>query len=195
MGIVYLITNSVNGKVYVGKTMKTLAERWRSHVHYAKQGYDLLLSRAIRKYGSENFFIEELCQAESEDELNSLEQFHIARLSSYLTDNGYNATAGGDGLHDTTGEVRRRIGQKLRGRPLSAQHKSAIYCGFTEKSREQTKTNLGKLKSYCKNGHELGVNNVYVDYLGKRHCRECQKEAGKRFHRNHPLRRRIEVSA
>lgn len=181
VGVVYLITNKVNGKVYVGKTTKTVEERWRWHVHYARQGYDLLLSRAIRKHGPENFFIEELCRVELEDELNSLERFHIARLSSYLTDNGYNSTAGGDGLSDPTGEIRQRIGQKLRGRPLSAQHKSAISCGFTQESRERTKTNLGKLKAVCKNGHALLDVNVYVDSHGGRHCRKCRLEAWKRL--------------
>jgi predicted GIY-YIG superfamily endonuclease len=32
-GSIYLITNSVNGKVYVGQTTKTLQQRWAGHVY------------------------------------------------------------------------------------------------------------------------------------------------------------------
>ena len=49
MGVVYLITNNVNGKVYVGKTVHTLKERWRTHLYWAKRGFKgMVLYSAIR---------------------------------------------------------------------------------------------------------------------------------------------------
>jgi predicted GIY-YIG superfamily endonuclease len=42
-GLIYLITNTVNGKRYIGQTVRTLRQRWQQHVRDAKQGVDTLL--------------------------------------------------------------------------------------------------------------------------------------------------------
>jgi hypothetical protein len=36
--IVYLVTNEVTGKRYVGKTVRTLARRWQLHRNVADRG-------------------------------------------------------------------------------------------------------------------------------------------------------------
>lgn len=33
MGFIYKITNDVNGKVYIGKTLNTVESRWKEHCH------------------------------------------------------------------------------------------------------------------------------------------------------------------
>ena len=59
MGYIYKITNTVNGKSYVGKTEKTIQERWKGHLNNIKKYKDKLpLYRALDKYGKENFIIE-----------------------------------------------------------------------------------------------------------------------------------------
>ena len=53
--IVYKITNLINGKVYIGQTVRSLEERYRGHIQRANKGYMGKLYPAMRKYGIDNF--------------------------------------------------------------------------------------------------------------------------------------------
>lgn len=95
-GYIYCITNMVNGKQYVGKTISPIAKRFAEHVRDSRKPrcekrplYD-----AINKYGADNFTIEVLEEV-SPDNLEKAEQSWIEKLNTYH--DGYNATAGGDG--------------------------------------------------------------------------------------------------
>ena len=57
MNEVYLITNRVNGKRYVGITSRGYQERFKEHIHDALNGSKTILHNAIRKYGQDNFDI------------------------------------------------------------------------------------------------------------------------------------------
>ncbi len=107
---IYLITNQINEKVYVGQTKQGLTERWRQHVSHSSSDGHTLLDRAINKYGNKFFTI---CTIVSEikswKEANRLEMLWIKRLRSANKNVGYNMTVGGEGVRDPTGEVRRRI--------------------------------------------------------------------------------------
>ena len=96
--IIYLVENTVNGKLYVGQTTRTLSERWASHLSYAKSRPSMLLHFAIRKYGAGSFTIEEIDSANSREELDALEQYYIRRFSTCSRDRGYNITPGGRGV-------------------------------------------------------------------------------------------------
>lgn len=112
-GIVYLITNSENGKQYVGQTLRSLEERWSEHVRKAKAHDNHYLGKAILRYGSEKFSIEEICQTASQEELDHLEIETIARLNT-LRPHGYNLTKGGlGGAPDE--ETREKIRQSKMG--------------------------------------------------------------------------------
>ena len=87
--IVYKITNLLNGKIYVGQTIRTLKERFREH-KYA----DSLIGKAIRKYGTENFKSEILSTCNSFEELNECEIFWIYELDC-IAPKGYNRLEGG----------------------------------------------------------------------------------------------------
>ena len=52
--LIYKITNTVNGKIYVGQTVRTLEERKWQHINTAKNGHKNHLYNAMRKYGIEN---------------------------------------------------------------------------------------------------------------------------------------------
>lgn len=54
--IVYKITNLVNGKVYVGQTIRSLEDKWKQHLTL-RNGCPKLIA-AIKSYGVENFKIE-----------------------------------------------------------------------------------------------------------------------------------------
>ncbi len=106
-GVVYLLTNLVNRKIYVGKTHASLKKRWQGHCHDAKSGRNMVICRAIRKYGSDNFSMRIIGRATTPNELNLMETSWIAKLKTRVP-NGYNSTDGGEG---TVGAVK---GKKLR---------------------------------------------------------------------------------
>ena len=94
MAYIYKITNDVNGKVYVGKTMFDINKRFYQHRMDAtkERCKNRPLYRAINKYGIEHFSVELL---EETDAPEIRETFWIQFYDSYH--NGYNATRGGDG--------------------------------------------------------------------------------------------------
>lgn len=80
-GVVYLITNLVNGKYYVGQTIQSLKQRFRVHANHPST----YIAKAIRKYGRDNFLIETLCQAHNADELDRMESLWIIALASHVS--------------------------------------------------------------------------------------------------------------
>jgi len=93
---VYLLTNTVTGKVYVGKA-NDLETRWDKHLRNAASGHATALYRAIRKHGKDAFTREVLEYVGVEDIAFEREVFWIAKLGSFGR-HGYNMTAGGEGL-------------------------------------------------------------------------------------------------
>lgn len=93
-GIIYIITNSINDKVYIGQTIQTLQERWQGHCRkaYSTNEANMSIKRAIFKYGKDNFTIKELERCSIEI-LNEREIYYINLYNSYK--NGYNSTLGG----------------------------------------------------------------------------------------------------
>ena len=72
--IVYCITNASNGKKYVGRTSKTLDQRWRAHVLAAKHGSCYKFHLAIRKHGPDAFKVEVLEECVDHESLCSAER-------------------------------------------------------------------------------------------------------------------------
>jgi group I intron endonuclease len=93
MGIIYLITNLVNGKYYIGQTIQPLRKRFDYHMN----GYDScpLLGRAVKKYGRQSFCVHVLAEANAQEELNTLETLWIAVTNSACRSVGYNIHPGG----------------------------------------------------------------------------------------------------
>jgi len=97
--LVYLISNLVNGKAYVGQTRIGLAKRWRQHLRDTANGSELPVHRALRKHGIQNFSVTVLHVCTSEEELNSKEILAIEERRTRFSEFGYNVTAGGLGGH------------------------------------------------------------------------------------------------
>lgn len=96
--VIYCITNRINGKVYIGKTEKTIKDRWKKHVATAFKGdSQFYIHKAMRKYGIETFQVVELASATTLEELDQLEIKFIAEYRSNDPQFGYNMTTGGEG--------------------------------------------------------------------------------------------------
>lgn len=94
MGYIYLITNTINNKKYVGQTSRSIQERWKEHCRSAVYHKEKALYRAFLKYGINNFTIQEIENCDNEI-LSTREQYWIKYYDSY--NNGYNMTMGGEG--------------------------------------------------------------------------------------------------
>lgn len=94
MAYIYQIINDINGKIYVGKTERSIEERFKEHCKDSKRREfeKRPLYRAMNKYGTEHFHIELL---EETDKPEEREIYWIEQKRSFK--NGYNATLGGEG--------------------------------------------------------------------------------------------------
>ena len=88
---IYKITNLVNNKVYIGQSARGTQQRFKRHIQDAvSERLDTHLARAIRMYGPENFTVEVIDTADTQDELNQKEQYWIREFDSVR--HGYNET-------------------------------------------------------------------------------------------------------
>jgi len=86
--IIYITTNLINGKKYIGKDENNV----KSYI-----GSGLEISSAIRKYGKENFIKEVLAECETSEELNELEIYYIDYYNAQKSELFYNIAPGGTG--------------------------------------------------------------------------------------------------
>jgi group I intron endonuclease len=111
---VYLITNFVNGKVYIGKSNNPQV-RWGDHRKVAlggKEKYPLeffAIHAAIHKYGLNNFKFEIIDEFDNENEAYKAETQYILLACSNLKDFGYNCNLGGEGGIKPTEETRQKL--------------------------------------------------------------------------------------
>lgn len=93
-GFIYKITNTINGKSYIGQTIQNVKERFYQHcaTKCSKAVSNMAIHRAIKKYGKSNFTVEVIEEIDSAN-LNDMERYWIKCYNSY--NNGYNSTKGG----------------------------------------------------------------------------------------------------
>lgn len=126
---IYKITNIQNNKVYIGQTIRPLKDRFNRHMSDALNYIlDTHFARAIRKYGKENFIIEEIDSATSQDELNLKEQYWIRQYDS--VNSGYNETdaiskCGGNTYQSKTKKEMDIIKDKIRQTKLGSKNPMA----------------------------------------------------------------------
>jgi group I intron endonuclease len=99
-GYIYTITNTVNGKKYVGQAVD-YKNRWRSHRSNLKKGThgNKYLQNSYNKYGAEAFEYRVIAVVDIEL-LDESEITFIKQFDSY--NNGYNLTLGGGGTRGYT---------------------------------------------------------------------------------------------
>ena len=130
MGYIYLITNKITRKQYVGQTLQNdIHIRWNQH----KRRYKTMLGRCIlsayQKYGIQNFDFKIICVC-FDDDCNKLEEFYIKKFNT-LVPNGYNLQTGGNNCKHSE-ETKLLMSQNRKGKGLNC---------VTEEMR---KTRLGR---------------------------------------------------
>lgn len=142
--IVYKITNNINGKVYIGQTTRSLSYRWSCHCTLTSHCH--AINAAIKKYGKENFTVEQIDVAATREELDQKEIFWIKHYDS-MSPNGYNLHSGGE-HHEVSEETRQKISNANKGRKLSEECRLKI--SKAHKGRRRTVEQRKKLSEHWK---------------------------------------------
>jgi group I intron endonuclease len=94
MGYIYLITNKINGKKYIGQSKcDDINKRWKQHKSYSTRSIGSYLMNAYKKHGIENFIFKIICICFDED-CDIYEKEYIKKYDT-IAPNGYNLTPGG----------------------------------------------------------------------------------------------------
>jgi group I intron endonuclease len=107
MGYIYLITNKIDGKKYVGQTLiYDIHKRWKQH--FQNNSNCIYLKNALNKYGKDNFKFQIICIC-FDDNCNDYEISYIKKYNT-LAPNGYNLREGGkNGKQHPDSNEKRRI--------------------------------------------------------------------------------------
>lgn len=119
---VYAHINKINGKMYVGITKQPVLNRWKNGTGYKESP---IFSKAIAKYGWDNFDHEIIADKLTEKEAMMMEYFLIQTLKLQDDQYGYNMKNGGTEC-SLAEETKIKIGNALRGRKYSDE-KRKIY--------------------------------------------------------------------
>lgn len=131
---VYLITNLVNGKVYVGSSAY-ISKRWAAHKRALRDGnhHNRYLQSSAKKHGHENFQFTmlETCDA-SNEALKSTEQRYIDAYGSCERNVGYNLSPS---AYNNLGikfseETRKRMSIAFKGRIRTPEHTANLVASY-----------------------------------------------------------------
>lgn len=153
IGYIYLTTNLINNKKYIGKRQKSKFDE-----SYKGSGKHLQL--AIKKYGWDNFSCEILKWCETVEELNISEQYFIKLYDAVNNPNFYNIAKGGDG--GNTGvqykgmaphkakhseETKQKMSESHKGHTTSAETREKLRLANTGKKRTAEQRLANKIRN------------------------------------------------
>lgn len=150
--IIYKATNLVNGKIYIGLTIKTLKVRKIQHISGSRNNSNLAFHRALRKYGENNFVWETIDSAKTEEELKEKEIYWIAYYNCCVfadNSNGYNLSSGGDG----TSGYKQTDAQKQKNSDI--RKKKGLAKGSKNIKAKLTENEVLQIKELIKEGLSL----------------------------------------
>ncbi len=155
-GIIYKVTNKINGKMYIGQTIKRLEVRKNAHNSDALSIKDNNhFHSAIRKHSIEKFDWEIIDRNDNRVKLNLLEVFYVGYYNTFIG-RGYNLNAGGDGNlgFSPSKETRKKLSlansgkaNPMYGKRHSAETRKKISIAATGKHSGENNSNYGKKHS------------------------------------------------
>ena len=182
--IVYIHTNKINNKAYIGITSKNPKDRWGKDGRNYRRNQPVFYA-AIKKYGWDNFehiiFAENLSKSEAisiEIKLIAIFQTNCKRYKN--PELGYNMTDGGEGtlgfVHSD--ETKQQLSDKAKERYLNPEYNPMYGKHHSDETR--------KLLSEMRRGTHCGADNYFY---GKHHSDESKQKM-----REYALNRPIEVN-
>lgn len=180
-GLIYLITCLVNGKKYVGQTIKPMRVRWNGHKADAKRGpVRRPFCRALAKYGPEKFSCEILDVARDQGELDFQERFWISKLGT-CTPNGYNLAEGGGTTAGVTHgpETRAKMRQARLGKKMSEETKAKIRAAKLGKPMSPEAVEKSRLGHLGRRMTEEAKAKISAAQTGRRHSEETKERIGR----------------
>lgn len=159
-GVIYKAENKINGNVYIGQTIRNLNDRISVHKNNAFiQECNYVFSKALRKYGFENFTWTVLVKTDSKDKLNALEKLYISAYKKMTKI--YNMTDGGEGAlgYIPTEKTLKKLSESHKG--LKSGNKGNKYSEEIRKKMSDSKKKLTGKKN---------------PFYGKKHSAESIKK-------------------
>ena len=179
-GFIYMTTNNINGKLYIGQHVRTMDPKNIDDSWYLGSG--TALHAAIAKYGEENFTREIIYECNSQSELDYMEKIFISFYDAVKSGEFYNIAGGGRGvgsgenhpMHGKrhTDEAKRKIAEATRGEnnPMYGKHhteetknkisdaKIGISIPHTEEWNEKIgRSNSKPVAQYSQDGELLAI--------------------------------------
>ena len=147
MGCIYMFTNKINGKAYIGYTKRDLEEREKEHL--SGDG-NSLLKYAFDKYGEYSFSFDTLEDGIIPEFLPEREKYWIDKFDTVVP-NGYNLNCGGKGNlgFKHSKETCKKISETMKGRPAhnkGKKHREETKCKIGNASRGRTASRETRLK-------------------------------------------------
>lgn len=162
---VYVHTNKINGKMYVGQTCQKPNERWKNGNGYIGC---TAFNRAIKKYSWDNFDHEIVASGLTLDEANHFEELLIEKLDTMNPDNGYNLKSGGEN-NRCSEETKKKMSEAQKDRKISDEAKRKMSEAKKGKKRKPyTKETRQKLSEANKGRVSPNKGKHYSDELKKK---------------------------
>jgi len=189
--IIYKITNTVNKKVYIGKTEFTTAKRFEAHIKKAKKKTNRYLYDAMNHYGYDKFVIEKIDDCISNEDMNNKERYWISYYKSNNKEFGYNMTEGGDGGRMSP-ELYERIAAQHRGVPLTEEHKQKISLAnmnriFTKETRQKLSEARKGIKLSKETKQKISLFHQGRSFFRGKHHSAATKLKLSEFHQGRPI--------
>jgi group I intron endonuclease len=166
---IYKLTNTVNGKGYIGFTSKSPEKRWDLHREKARKKVNFYLYDAINKYGWETFKKEVLyCSKDGQHTLNEMESLFIREHNTfYMNEQGYNMTLGGGGM----------LGHKASKESIQRRSKRMQGSGNTFYGRHHTEEHKRRVSEGVKRTRYLRIGDK-APHAGHKHSDVTRKQIG-----------------
>lgn len=152
-GVIYKITNVLNGKIYIGQTkdFNRRFNEYKTRKIEDNHRYNYGIMREINKVGFDNFKFEVIDCAFNKDDLNKLEKYYIIKYDSINPDVGYNSR---------TGDLREPLNANTR------QIMSKAHIGLKETSETKRKKSKPVLAFKDKKVYIADSGKLFADFIG-----------------------------